>query len=58
MGISIGTSRVIFRGTFSVISRSTFRVISKGIFIAATPYKEGGIGIKFSNKTSGSYLEK
>jgi hypothetical protein len=39
-------------------SINTFRVISKGTFIAATPYKEGGIGIKFNNKASTSYLKE
>ena len=48
-GTSVNTSRVTSRGT----SRINFR----GTFTAATPYKEGGIGIKLSNIANASCSE-
>jgi hypothetical protein len=48
-GASINASKVT--------SKSTSEVISKSTFTAAAPYKEGGIGIKFSNIASASCSE-
>jgi hypothetical protein len=57
-GTSTGTSRVISRGISRVTSGGISRVTSRGAFTAAVPYKEGGIGVRFSNTAGAGCLKK